>query len=455
MEKAIILAAGKGSKMWPYNVIRPKCMLPVGNEPLLVHQVRVLRELGITQIRVAAHHKIEKIQHYFRNDPSLDIQDVGLTKGTAETLLKGLEGISDEQVIVLYGDILYKENDLKRLLKCTEPAALVGKFKESGKNHIGCLLDGEEENVKEILGHSREKTTHQFLGFAFPLAWKSKLGNSAAYFPRVDVGVMPPEEVYLEAVLSDLVEDGERLRAVQATGHWLDLDKPWHLLEANYEQAKINCQELKANQLEEGAHIDKSAHLGGFVRLGKNSSIGRNVIVEDNLWVGDNTHVDAGAFIKGKNCIGDNCQIGYGCYIEKGSVVGNRCKVLHGAELSGVLLDNVYLYHYMEIAGIVGENTDIGAGTVCGTLRFDDSFQTQQVKGRKENLKSQELANACYIGDHCRTGINSILLPGVKLGTGSIVGPGVMLSEDLEDEKLLLLQQSLVKKDWSPDKYGW
>jgi acetyltransferase-like isoleucine patch superfamily enzyme len=136
-------------------------------------------------------------------------------------------------------------------------------------------------------------------------------------------------------------------------------------------------------------------------------------------------------------------------------VVGNRCKVLHGAELSGVLLDNVYLYHYMEIAGIVGENTDIGAGTVCGSLRFDDSFQTQQVKGRKENLKSQELANACYIGDHCRTGINAILLPGVKLGTGSIVGPGVMLSEDLEDEKLLLLQQNLVKKDWSPDKYGW
>ncbi len=455
MEKAIILAAGKGSKMWPYNLIRPKSMLTVGNEPLLFHQTRILRNLGVTQIRVAAHHKIEKIQHYFRNDPSLNIHDVGPTKGTAETLLKGLEGISDKQVIVLYGDVLYEENDLQRLLKCKEPAALVGKLKESGKNHIGCLLDGKEEYVKEIIGHSREKTTHQFLGFAFPLEWKSKLVNSAAYFPRVDVGVMPPEEVYLEGVLSDLVEDGAKLRAVQATGHWLDLDKPWHLLEANYEQAKINCQQLKANQLEEGAHIDKSAHLGGFVRLGKNSSIGRNVIVEDNLWVGENTHIDAGAFIKGDNCIGDNCQIGYGCYIEKGSVVGNRCKVLHGSELSGVLLDNVYLYHYMEIAGIVGENTDIGAGTVCGSLRFDDSFQTQQVKGRKESLKSQELANACYIGDHCRTGINAILLPGSKMGTGSILGPGVILSGDLENNKLLMVQQNLVKKDWSPDKYGW
>jgi bifunctional UDP-N-acetylglucosamine pyrophosphorylase/glucosamine-1-phosphate N-acetyltransferase len=51
--------------------------------------------------------------------------------------------------------------------------------------------------------------------------------------------------------------------------------------------------------------------------------------------------------------------------------------------------------------------------------------------------------------------VNAIILPGRKIGSGSIVGPGVIVSEDLESNKLLSLKQEQVKKDWNPDKYGW
>ena len=65
-------------------------------------------------------------------------------------------------------------------------------------------------------------------------------------------------------------------------------------------------------------------------------------------------------------------------------MVGGGCVVSHAAELSGVIFDGVYLYHYMEIYGIVGTNTDIGAATVCGSLRFDDDNTIHRIRGRRE-----------------------------------------------------------------------
>ena len=53
----VLLAAGKGSRMAAFSSHIPKPMLPVGNKPLLVHQIEMLREVGITDIVVLIGHK--------------------------------------------------------------------------------------------------------------------------------------------------------------------------------------------------------------------------------------------------------------------------------------------------------------------------------------------------------------------------------------------------------------
>ena len=50
--KAIILSAGQGSRLLPLTEITPKCLLPVGDKPLLVRQVEVLHTCGIDEIVV-------------------------------------------------------------------------------------------------------------------------------------------------------------------------------------------------------------------------------------------------------------------------------------------------------------------------------------------------------------------------------------------------------------------
>ena len=112
-----------------------------------------------------------------------------------------------------------------------------------------------------------------------------------------------------------------------------------------------------------------------------------------------------------------------------------------------------YLYHYMHVYGIIGENADLGAATVCGSLRFDDGETTHRILGRKEIPK--DYSDACYIGDYCRTGVNAMLMPGVKMGAYSIVGAGVLLEQDLPSKTLVYTKQELHYKPWNSDKYGW
>lgn len=453
MPTALILTAGEGSKIWPYDTFRPKCLLPIANQPLLVHQVNTLKELGVTRVIIATNKEKPTIAHIFSADPSVEVCSVGETSGTAESLVKAFPIEDQEPVWIIYGDCWIDKKDLAKL-RGKEPAkALLTRHVESSRNYIGANI--QDGFLSSVAAHSRDKTTHHFLAFSLHAKYLPFIATAPSRFPLVDVGMMVPEERFLEAGLVRMLEAEVPIIALETDHFAMDIDKPWHLLEANRTVVLQQTRTISENTLLDGATIDPSATIQGFVRLGKNSKIGKQVIVEGNLWVGDNTVIDNGAFVRGETVIGDECEIGYGCYIDKGSVVGNRCKVLHGAELSGVLFPNVYLYHYMEIAGMVGENTDIGAGTVCGSLRFDDGQTTQWVKGRREMLADPAWANACYIGDQCRTGVNSILLPGVKMGSESILGPGVILSEDLESGKLLLLKQDHVKKDWNSNKYGW
>jgi bifunctional UDP-N-acetylglucosamine pyrophosphorylase/glucosamine-1-phosphate N-acetyltransferase len=115
-------------------------------------------------------------------------------------------------------------------------------------------------------------------------------------------------------------------------------------------------------------------------------------------------------------------------------------------------MEGAYSYHYGEYWGVVGRNADLGAATVCGTLRFDDQQTIHRVRGRREIPRSG--ANASYLGDFTRTGVNAILMPGVKVGPYSVVGAGVILNEDVPNNTLVYAKQELVKRPWGPEQYG-
>jgi len=108
--KALILAAGEGTRLRPLTLERPKPMLPVAGRPLLEHIVAWLRRHGITQLAINLHYRPEAIAQYFGDgsrfclDITYSYEDPIL--GTAGAAKKLHSFLADGPFLVVYGDVL-------------------------------------------------------------------------------------------------------------------------------------------------------------------------------------------------------------------------------------------------------------------------------------------------------------------------------------------------------------
>ena len=66
--RAIILAAGEGTRLRPYTLDRPKCLVELGGKPLLVRQVDILRTVGIGNITVLTGYRADQIEACYHRD---------------------------------------------------------------------------------------------------------------------------------------------------------------------------------------------------------------------------------------------------------------------------------------------------------------------------------------------------------------------------------------------------
>ena len=457
--KIYILAAGSGNRLWPFDQIRNKACIPIGNRPLITHTVKACRDAGTSDIIITGGYLFETITNALLNEEGVQYFNVGNTSGPAATLSSVLKLCPpDGDFIVLNGDTLLFSDDIKALAdnhkaNPSDITLLVTPEKNDhdSNEHICCSASDTE--LIHIIGHPSHGSYRQIVGYACSPGFIKFIDHNGGFFKELSVGSMPPHESYLEQSVADYHHRGNTVPAITAQLPAIDIDKPWHILEANYAFGKFQTAMLTQNDLAEGAYIDPLAVIKGHVKLGKNSFIGRNCVIEGNLIVGDNTAIDNGAIIDGHAMIGDHVDIRNYCYISGGSTIGNLCKVLHGAEFSGTLFDRVYLYHYMEIEGLLGYNVDIGAACACGTLRFDERSAPVTVNGHR--VIPRNYANSTYIGDYTRTGVNCSFMPGIRIGAYCAIGPAAYITEDVPDRTLLLVKQEHVMKPWGPEKYGW
>ncbi|MDE0087899.1 MAG: NDP-sugar synthase [Candidatus Poribacteria bacterium] len=456
MKNAIVLAAGLGRKVWPYGEFRQKCTIPVANKPIIRRIVENLIEIGIDQIIVVVGHYAQQVRGAIADIPNVKFLTQHPLNGTADAVLTALKTLNDENFLIIYGDTVTTSENYRNLIKefesqNAEAAALIQPLNDEdasnwlcAKAYNGCLSG--------IDGHPRGGS-HRLCGiYAFKATAKPYLLRNPGIVTQVPVGGMPPPESEVAQSIQIMIDDGIEVLTVETTDFFVDVDKPWHVLEANRRLVDYLTKQVDENHIAAGAEISDAAEINGHVVLGENTVIGPRVVVNGTLIAGANNNITNGAILHGNLYIGDHCRISDYCDIES-SAIGNRCIVGHGAEMSGVMFDKVYLYHYCEMSGVFGCATDIGAATVCGTLRFDDRDTPIQVEGRYEVPTYG--ANATYMGDYCRTGVNAIIMPGRRIGSYSVVGPGVILYEDVPSKTMVMAKQELITKPWGPDRYGW
>ena len=465
MDTAIVLAAGLGRKVWPYGEFRQKCTIPVANKPIVRRIVENLLEVGCQRIIVVVGHHAQQVRGALADIPNVAFVTQHPVDGTVSAVLSALDLLEDEEpYLVVYGDIVTTPDNFRNLINevClhnAEAAALVQPLgNEDASDWLGAgvgtmeLAGKSVSTLTGIEGHPRGGS-HRLCGvYAFNSRATPYFLRNPGIVTRVPVGGMPPPESEIAQSLQLMVDDGRTVLAVQTEDFFVDVDKPWHVLEANNRFVDYLTKQVTEDHIAEGAKISDAAEINGHVVLGKNSVIGPRVVVNGTLIAGANNNITNGAILHGNIFVGDQCRISDYCDVDS-SAIGNRCIIGHGAEMAGVLFDKVYLYHYCEMSGVFGCATDIGAATVCGTLRFDDKDTPIQVEGRYEIPPYG--ANATYMGDYCRTGVNAIIMPGRRIGSYSVVGPGVILYDDVPSKTMVMAKQELITKPWGPERYGW
>ncbi len=217
-------------------------------------------------------------------------------------------------------------------------------------------------------------------------------------FILMDLGLFNKEDIV------NAINTGEKVKCS------FPIKYPWDLLEAN----EFLLKDIKSKS--EG-EIDK------------------NTTIKGNLIVGKNTKILPGVYIEGNVIIGENCDIGPNCYIRGSTSIGNNCKVGQAVEIkNSILMDGSKVPHLSYVGdSVIGENANLGAGTIIANLRHDNQNVKSEVKG--ELLDSGRRKFGAIIGDNVHIGINTSILPGRKIWPGLTTAPGEIVKRDIKEDK--------------------
>lgn len=460
MISAVILAAGEGAGAWPYSGIRQKVTAPVANVPMVRRCVRDLQACGVDDIVIVIGHRGPAVRACTADLPGVRFIEQRPLAGPVDAALRGIREAQGEDAIICAGDIVTPRDNLDRLLRAfaapdTDAALLVAPCPPDAPHYTTVYADATGR-LEGVCGHGdRDRPRYGGVAIAPTAHWERFLLRDPGIMDRVEIGAMPPVEGDLARSLDLMREDGLDVVAVPAEGFLIDVDRPWQLLEANRAAAAWEIAHIERAVIGPGASVDDGADIAADARLvlGPGAHIGKGCHIGGSLILGARSQVVRGAILQGDLIVGDDTECKDYCLIEGGSVLGSKCIFGHGSEFGGVTFDTVYLWHYCEISGVLGANVDIGAATVCGTWRFDNGVREQRVKGHRE--RPRRFGSETYIGDYCRTGVNVMFMPGVKVGAYSCVGAGAIVYDDVPERTLLIPKQEHISKPWGPEKYGW
>ena len=150
--KAMILAAGEGTRLRPLTLETSKVLLPMGEVPLIEHQLCWLKSHGISQVAINLYHLGEKIKDFLGDGSRFEMK---LLYSPEETLLgtaggvKRMESFFSDTFVVVYGDI-FTDFDISAMIdfhKQKKALATIVLYKIPNPREVGIVEVNEENKV--------------------------------------------------------------------------------------------------------------------------------------------------------------------------------------------------------------------------------------------------------------------------------------------------------------------
>jgi mannose-1-phosphate guanylyltransferase len=350
--KAMILAAGKGTRVRPITYEIPKPLIPIFQKPVMEFLLELLREHGFDQIMVNVSHLADRIENYFRDGQRFGVQIaysfegqivdgelVGKALGSAGGLryIQDFNPFFDDTFVVLCGDALI-DLDL---------SAAVRLHKEKGS--IATIVT--KSVAKEVVSSYGVVVTDENGRIK---AFQEKPSVEEALSTQINTGIYIFEPQVIDFIPSGLefdigselfpklVEKNAPFYAVNMDFEWVDIGKVPDYWQAIREVLLGSVKNVKIPGIEVKPGIYKGLNV---------AANWDKIDVTGPVYIGGMTKIEDGAKIIGPSMIGPNCHICGGATIDNsiifdysriGSVASLKDKLVFGrycVDTDGVAID--------------------------------------------------------------------------------------------------------------------
>lgn len=406
--QAVILAAGKGTRMSPITQTRPKPLIPVAGESCIKHIIKRLPK-KIDEIVMVIGYKKDMIKESLGDN--FDNRKISYVEqkeqlGTGHAIAQTEKKIKDDFICIV-ADHIWGEKDLSALVE------------RKGNIVTGRKVDDVSSyGFMEVEGGKLKKITEK------PGEKKQGLVNVSAYKFKPKIfdcikKIKPSSRGEIEIVDAiNILAQNNEVEWLECR-QWMDFSTPWQILDVN----QLLMKNLKPNNHGE---ISPKATIIGNVKIGKG------------------TKILPGAYIQGPVCIGENCLIGPNCYIRPHTSIGNNCHIGNGVEIkNSVIFSDTNIPHLNYVGdSVIGEGCNFGAGTKIANLMHNGNVK-MEIKGKIVDTGKRKLG--AIIGDNTKTGINTSIYPGRKIGPNCLTDVGSIVKKNVPAGHILLNDGNMKK----------
>ncbi|MBI3413651.1 MAG: NTP transferase domain-containing protein [Candidatus Aenigmarchaeota archaeon] len=427
--KTVFLAGGIGKRMFP--LMEDKFLFKFLGKTLLEHHMETAASNGLDDFIVIGNpENIEKIKSAIEVNKILEGKKYRINysiqkkpDGMADALMAAKDLIAGEEIVIVNPNDIFEKSAYAALMSAAKSADAdsyilgqeVGEYFPGGyliideKNYMKGIVEkpgrgNEPSNLVNIVVHYHRKTNE--------------------LFKYLETNKSANDDVY-ESSMDRMIKEGFRFKVVRYTGVWKAIKYPWHMLETT----KHFLSGVKSPMIHGTAKIAANAVIEGGVIIDAGARVMENAVVKGPCYIGKNSIIGNNSLVREYAHIGDNSVVGYSTEV-KNSYIGDNCW-FHTAYVGDC---------------VIADNCSLAAGTIVTNVRLDEKDIKVNVFGKGDMSSGLDHLGA-IMGENCRTGSNVTLMPGVRVGPNSVVGPGVVLREDLDPNKLIYIKQEQVIKE--------
>lgn len=224
LTKVVVLAGGKGTRLHPFSLVIPKPLMPVGEDPILLHLMNRFKSAGIRNFLISTGYQAELIRAYFgdgsRHGVEVQYYHEERPLGTAGPLALMKEQFSEDEYLFLINGDIYTELDFKKMKAFAISSGcdvVVGYVEKVERSSFG-VLEIESSAIQNIV----EKPERRFNISAGIYVIK---GSALKHIPVGEFFTMPN-------LIGRYLEANQKVGAFKIDAFWVGIENTENLEEA-------------------------------------------------------------------------------------------------------------------------------------------------------------------------------------------------------------------------------